>query len=145
MDKKTDQLVTFSLMQVSEAGNSNRNENLILWEKKGIVPKQIKTNRHNQIRKYMREEEPKIDNEFDVWHFAKNIKKQLLAAGKKPSCRIIEKMGKIDWKSIFGGCVVHAKRILIFHLKHTPVFFFIYRTNISQQVEISFLDMLILL
>ena len=34
MDKKTDQLVTFSLMQVSEAGNSNRSENLILWKKK---------------------------------------------------------------------------------------------------------------
>ena len=50
---------------------------------KGIIPTQITTDCHTQIRKFMREEEPKIEHQFDIWHFAKSIKKQLLAASKK--------------------------------------------------------------
>ena len=85
MDKRTDKIVAFSLVQVTEAGNSNRMEkmgfqkSLTLLKNENIVPNQITTDRHSQIRKYMREEEPEIQHQFDVWHFAKNIKKQLLA------------------------------------------------------------------
>ena len=35
---------------------------------------QITTDRHIQIKKYMREEED-VDHQFDVWHFRKNVKK----------------------------------------------------------------------
>ena len=64
-------------------------KSLTLLKNEGIVPKQITTDRHTQTRKYMREEEPKINHHFDVWHhldvwhFAKNIKKQLLGNSKK--------------------------------------------------------------
>ena len=36
---------------------------------------QITTDRHIQIKKYMREEEEDADHQFDVWHFRKNVKK----------------------------------------------------------------------
>ena len=48
----------------------------------GIIPEQIATDRHVQIRKYLIEEEPNITHQFDVWYFAKNIKKKLLAQAK---------------------------------------------------------------
>lgn len=57
---------------------------------KGILPTQITTDRHTGIRKHLREEEPNIDHQFDVWHFVKNIKKRLTAAAKK-ACKILEK------------------------------------------------------
>ena len=90
MDRVTSKIVAFSLTQVTEAGNSNRMEKmgfkkgLQFLKKEGIVPDQITTDRHTQIRKYMREEESNISHQFDVWHFVKNIKKRLIAASEKP-------------------------------------------------------------
>ena len=57
----------------------------------GVIPEQITTNQHVQIRKYLKEEEPNITHLFHVWHFAKNIKKKLPVASKKSSCKILER------------------------------------------------------
>ena len=48
----------------------------ILQEVKGKEHKieRLKTDRHLQIKKYMREPEEDIDYQFDVWHFSKSIK-----------------------------------------------------------------------
>jgi len=81
-----------SVTQVTEAGNSNNMEKLgfikVLTQIKDrdIVVEQITTDRHKQIRKYIREEEKEINQQFDVWHFCKNIRKKLIAASKKKSC-----------------------------------------------------------
>ena len=101
IDKSTNKIVAFSLTQVTEAGNSNRMEKmgfkkaLALLKNQGLNPEQITTDHHTQIRKYTREEEPTINHQFDVRHFVKNIKKKLLAASKKSSCKIIEKWIKL--------------------------------------------------
>ena len=42
-----------------------------MFKDKNITPTQITTDRHTQIRKYMREKEPDINLQFDVWHFVK--------------------------------------------------------------------------
>ena len=52
----------------------------------GVIPSQITTDRHTGIRKHLREEEPDIDHQFDIWHFVKNLKKKLRATAKKASC-----------------------------------------------------------
>ena len=71
----------FFLTQVTEAENFNRMERmgfekaLKSLKDEGVVPEQIATDRHAQVRKYLKEEEPNITHQFDVWHFAKNIKK----------------------------------------------------------------------
>ena len=58
---------------------------------KNLNIKQLTTDRHVQIKKYLREEEENISHEFDVWHFCKNIWKKLLAAAKKKSCTDLNK------------------------------------------------------
>ena len=101
MDKSTNKIGTFSITQVTEDGNSNRMEKmgfekaLKSLKDEGIIPEQITTDRHVQIRKHLKGEEPNITHQFDVWHFAKNIKKKLLAASKKSSFKILEKWIKL--------------------------------------------------
>ena len=57
MDKRTNKIVAFSLMQISELCNSNCMEkmefqkSLTLLKNEGIVPKQITTDRPTQIKK----------------------------------------------------------------------------------------------
>ena len=92
LDQATNLIIGMSLTQVTEAGNSNAMEKMgfikVLsgLKKIGVAIKQITTDRHKQIRKYIREEEKDIKQQFDVWHFCKNIRKKLTAAAKKKSC-----------------------------------------------------------
>ena len=110
MEKKTNQIAGFSLVQVTEAGNSNRMEKvgfkraLESLRKEGINPKQITTDRHTGIRKHLREEESDLDHQFDIWHFVKGIKKRLRAAGKKASCKILEKWIKSIGNHLWWCC-----------------------------------------
>ena len=79
IDRITNKIATFSLTQVSEVDNSNQMEkkgfikSLKTIKDEGLIPEQITTDRHTQIRKHMREKEPDISHQFDVWHFVKNI------------------------------------------------------------------------
>lgn len=110
MDKITNKIFEFSLTQVTEAGNSNRMEKvgfkkvMSKVKAKGIIPNQITTDRHTGIRKHLREEEPDIDHQFDIWHFVKNLKKKLRAAAKKASCKIIEKWIKSIGNHLWWCC-----------------------------------------
>ena len=78
-DKSANKIGAFSLTEVTKAGNSNRMEKmgfekaLKLLKDEGIIPKQITTDSHIQIRKYLKEEESNITHQSNVWHFAKNI------------------------------------------------------------------------
>lgn len=51
---------------------------------------QITTDRHPQVRKYMREKRKYIVYQFDVWHVAKSIFKKLLKKSKKKTCQSLE-------------------------------------------------------
>ena len=77
---------------------------LVPLKNQGINPEQKTTDRHKQIRKYMREEEPTINHQFNVWHFVKNIKQKFLAASKKSSCKIIEKWIKAIGNHFWWSC-----------------------------------------
>ncbi|KAJ8031245.1 hypothetical protein HOLleu_27918 [Holothuria leucospilota] len=50
---------------------------------KCIKVEMVATDWHAGIRKVMRSEYPDIDHDFDVFNFAKSIKKKLLAKAKK--------------------------------------------------------------
>ena len=41
-------------------------------ETNGLEISDLTTDRHVQVRKYMREEQPNINHWFDVWHLAKS-------------------------------------------------------------------------
>ena len=47
------------------------------------------TDRHLQVHKYLRENKPQINHQFDISHIAKNLKKKLSILGKKKDCEII--------------------------------------------------------
>ena len=97
IDQIKSTIINMSVTQVTEAGNSNRMEKMgfikVLEElkEKGLNIEQITTDRHTGIRKYMREKEPSIPQQFDVWHFCKSIRKRLLAAAKKKCNKALEK------------------------------------------------------
>ena len=56
------------------------------FRKKEISISSLTTDRHVQIRSYMKKEHPQIKHQFDVWHFAKNIKKKIVKKSKLKSC-----------------------------------------------------------
>ena len=97
MDKETGKIAGMSLIQVSEADNSNQMEKkgfiktLQMFKDKNITPTQITTDHHAQIHKFLREEESDINHQFAIWHFVKNIKKKLISTSQKASCKILSK------------------------------------------------------
>ena len=73
-------------------GVSNRIENAgpikVLHEvkQKHSKVRQLTTDRHLQIKKYLREQEEGIDHQFVVWHFNKSTKTKLLKVSTKKTC-----------------------------------------------------------
>ena len=88
--------MSLSLVHVSEAGKSKSNGMEIIGfkralkelEEKGIKIKQITTNRHKQIRRYLLSDR-KVGNkngivyQNDVWHTVKGLRKKLKKAANK--------------------------------------------------------------
>ena len=110
LDQSSNRIITMSVVQVTEAKNSNRMEKLAFTraledlERNCIEVIQVTTDRHVQIRKFMREERRDISHQFDVWHVSKNIKTKLLAASRKNSCKIIAKWIKSISNHFWWAC-----------------------------------------
>ena len=100
INQETNKIIAFSITQVTEARNSNRMEKLGFQKtlnevrEKRILVKQLTTDRHMQVREYLKEDGPQINYQFDVQHFSKNIKNKLIAAGKKFFCTALQKLTK---------------------------------------------------
>ena len=83
MDQITNKIAALTITQVTEAKNSNNMEKvgfikgLKFLRTNGVIVDQITTDRHWQIRKYIRENEKDTIHQFDIWHFCKSIKKNL--------------------------------------------------------------------
>ena len=52
----------------------------------GVNVAVLATDRHPQIKSMMKNKYPTVDHQFDVWHMAKSITKQLNAASKRREC-----------------------------------------------------------
>ena len=95
-DQDMQKVSSVSVTQVTEVdGVSSRMEKAGLIKvlddvkSQNVNISQLTTDRHLQIKKYMREQEEGIDHQFDVWHFSKSIKTKLLNASKKKnSCEL---------------------------------------------------------
>lgn len=92
MNPATEEIINTELVQVSDTTSSVAMEKhgfricLDKIEDSGVKVELIATDRHAGIRKLMRVEYPHIKHNFDVWHFAKSVKKKLLAKAKKKDC-----------------------------------------------------------
>lgn len=91
MHTGSNKVVDFQVVHVLTAGNSSLMEKVglqTLLEKFRKIPIPISTlttDRHTQIRAFLRKHYPSISHQFDVWHFAKSVKKKLCKLAKK-SC-----------------------------------------------------------
>ena len=92
MNKQTGMIMDMHVSQAGVAGNSARME---LGGLKNILQKlydnvinifSVTTGRYKQVRSFLRKNRKNIRHQFDVWRFAKNIKKHLLKATRKKYC-----------------------------------------------------------
>ncbi|XP_041364322.1 uncharacterized protein LOC121379739, partial [Gigantopelta aegis] len=95
MDLERKLVLDVQLVQVNEVKNSQNMEleglkrSLEHIKKFGCHALELVTDRHVQVKKYMREKEGQTRHYFDVWHMAKGVKKKLEAASKKKRCEDI--------------------------------------------------------
>ena len=93
IDSQSGYILDFHISHVILAGNSQRMELdgfkkvVERLQEFGIKIGSITTDRHKQIRAYMRKFLKNILQQFDVWHVGKNIKKKVAKLTKKKSCR----------------------------------------------------------
>ena len=128
-DQKTNRILCASVTQVTETGNSNAMEKLGFVkalkeiEEKGIKIKQITTDRHLQIRKYLREERPDLNHQFDVWHVCKNLNSKIMNAAKKKSCNILGRWGKSIKNHFWWSCATCKGDVNLLREKWTSILF----------------------
>ncbi|XP_062582679.1 uncharacterized protein LOC134252712 [Saccostrea cucullata] len=95
MDLKTNKILDTQLVQKNEVRNSYAMEleglqrGLARIADEDLQISHLVTDRHSQIKKYMRETHPEIIHWFDCWHIAKGIYKKLEAVSKKKNCEIV--------------------------------------------------------
>ena len=92
MDSTSGFILDFHVSHSKMCGNSARMELdgckkvLSRLEGRGVSIDSLTTDRHVQIRKFLREAKEYLNHQFDVWHIARSIKKMLLKIAKKKSC-----------------------------------------------------------
>ena len=95
MDSQSRHILDLHISHVRVAGNSQRMELdgfqrvVHRLQEYGIKIGSITTDRHKQIRSYMRKFLKHILHKFDVWYVRKNIKKKLVKLAKKKCCRCL--------------------------------------------------------
>ena len=88
LDMETDAIVTFVVVAVNITGSSSRIEvegfrrSMLQLCEKGFAVEVLATDRHVQIRSIMKKEFHHVDHQFDIWHLAKSVKKELTAKAK---------------------------------------------------------------
>ena len=101
MDPLTDKIVDFALIHVSQCTSSSTMEKfgfvqlLNEIETKGVSISKITTDRHIQIRAYLKHVRPDIRHSFDVWHVSKNIKKKLTKKSQTTVCNALAHVDQI--------------------------------------------------
>lgn len=131
LDQASNRIIAMSIVQVTEAGNSNRMEKLGFTnvleelERKKITVKQITTDRHVQIKKYMREQKPEISHQFDVWHVCKNIKSKLVACTRKKANQSLSKWIKSICNHFWWACATSQGDEVLLREKWMSILFHI--------------------
>ena len=46
-------------------------------ESSNVTVSSLMTNRHRQVREYMKKEKPNINHQLDIWYVGKNMKKKV--------------------------------------------------------------------
>ena len=92
-------------------------------KRKQLKIKSLTTDRHCQIKKYMREEVEDIIYQFDVWHFCKSIKVKLLNAAKKKTCEELKPWIKSICNHFWWSCASCEGGEILLKEKWTSIVF----------------------
>ena len=84
-----------------------------------------------QIQKCLKEAEPQINHQFDAWHFSKNIKSKLTAAGKKSSCTALKKWTKSIINHFWWACATSEGNEQLLQEKWVSVLFHVQNKHSS--------------
>ena len=114
--------VDVCLNQIEKAGLLK-----VLEEAKGnqLEIKLLTTDRHCQIKKYMREKKEDITHQFDVWHFCKLIKVKLLNSAKKKACEELKPWVKLICDLYWWFCTTFEGDDILLKQKWTSIVFHI--------------------
>jgi len=110
MNTETNKIIDFQVVYVSTAGNSNLMEKTglqILLEKftKLKIPMtSLTTDRHIQVRAFMKKYYPSISHQFDIWHFAKSVKKKLSKLAKGSTTKTLNPWIKSVINHLWWSC-----------------------------------------
>ncbi|XP_078378287.1 uncharacterized protein LOC144661382 [Oculina patagonica] len=100
MDLEQNKILDSQLVQSNEVKNSNAMEkeglirSLQFLSDEGLSVSTLITDRHVQIRKYMRETRPAIKHRLDGWHAGKGLGKKIDSLAKKKDCDVVSKWKK---------------------------------------------------
>ncbi|XP_071950777.1 uncharacterized protein [Antedon mediterranea] len=88
MDLKLNKIIEIQIVQSNEVGSSYHMEKEgLIWavnflKENNIAISTLVTDRHCQIKKWVRENLPDTKHKFDLWHIAKGVSKKLEAVAK---------------------------------------------------------------
>lgn len=110
MNLKSGEILAFHVIHVGEVENSSRMEKVGMIKvlervgNAGISINSLTTDRHIQIRKYLKEERNDINHQFDIWHVSNSIKKKLVKLSGKKSARDLQPWIKSVINHIWWCC-----------------------------------------
>ncbi|KAI7810856.1 uncharacterized protein LOC130552890 isoform X2 [Triplophysa rosa] len=133
MDMETKSIVDLQLIQSNEVGGSYHMEKeglkrcLDKMESCGLMVDYIVTDRHPQIKKYLRERN--VTQYYDVWHFEKALSKKLHKLSQSKDCKVLKKWLKsiknhLNWSatsSVSGPEKVAKWTSLLNHIQNIHV------------------------
>ncbi|XP_015754546.1 PREDICTED: uncharacterized protein LOC107334147 [Acropora digitifera] len=100
MDVEQNKILDSQLVQSNEVKNSAAMEkeglerSLKYLTEEGLSFNTLITDRHVQIRKYMREKWPAVKHRLDGWNVGKGTGKKIDALAKKKDCAVLQKWKK---------------------------------------------------
>ena len=93
MNSKSGEILDFNVIHVAQEEYSEKMELaglkslLTSQESRNVTVTFLTTDRHRQVRAYMKKEKPNIIHQFDIWHVGENIKKKDVAEAKNSKCQ----------------------------------------------------------
>lgn len=95
LETSMNKIVDVRLVQSNEVASSSHMEleglkrSLEFLDDGDVMIGELVTDRHPQVRKYLRTQRPGVSHLIDAWHVSKGLKKKLLAASKSKGCDAI--------------------------------------------------------
>ncbi|XP_064460267.1 uncharacterized protein LOC135370451 [Ornithodoros turicata] len=96
MDTAANRIIHLELVKPTEVTSSNKMEKeglqraLNYLQDQGMTVKTLITDRHTEIKAFMKASHPEVQHRFDVWHVAKGIRKKISAVSRTKQHQVFQ-------------------------------------------------------